>query len=257
MMMHWRPRRGRREPKPGSKDFAEQAVNEYATKLMYNRWKLLCPFDVKLDDIYHALFTPEQHKAIDHLLRTAPSVFDMRREVKIVFDTKCRVKVQDDRVTASALLITFPRQMVLFEEGRGNPVLLSQLPACLHDPIVEWGHRWITAAQETRNVLGKLTRLFQISNTMGHVKRVWPNAANLLPESALNKLAQAKVRSPYPEAALDCIGYKDNGDGIKQLREEWKPATLEWYDTRLTEALCLPMEDGSQSFTVRLDYSIG
>lgn len=256
MMMHWGGRRRRnREPKPGSKEWAGKAVSEYATKLLYNRWKLLCPFEVPLDRIYQSLFTPEQHTAIEKLLRTAPTVFEMRKDVMIGVDTACKVTVKGQRLYPSLLHIHFPAQTVLFDSDPTNhPVLLSQLP--MREEITEWARRWLVAAHETTLVLGKLNHLFNVCSTIGHVKRIWPNAANLLPERSLAKLAEAKVKSPYPADAMTVVRIDDDGKEIKQLADRWHPSELEWFDERLTEALCLPMVDGGVDFDVKLEYGV-
>lgn len=60
----------------------------------------------------------------------------------------------------------------------------------------------------------------------------------MLPERAQIKLAEAKARSPYPPDVLEPDGDTQHW----KLKSEWRPEALEWYDERLTEAMCLPLE---------------
>lgn len=250
-MMRWTSRRkSRGEGKKGQKDFAEKKVTEYASRILHNRWALLCPFPLNKREIYEALFTADQHRAIDLMVRTTPSMVNMTSEVYFDFDLPVRVKVQGRFAHPEKLKINFGCNFPLPDTGgfysKGeHRYLASQLPPYLREPLHDWSQRWLVASRETNETVAKLTRLFDVCGTMGQIKRVWPNACNLLPDSAQAALREAKVRSKYPDAVLECIGYKDSGEGIHQLREEWRPDSLTWFDDRLTEALCLPLDPDS------------
>ncbi len=256
---------GRRTPrgqgKKAQKYFAEQAVVNYANKLLYNRWKLLCPFPLEPANIYEALFTPEQHAAITLLDQTAPSIFEKRSEFTLQFDMPLAITVLDKKPRAQKLRVKLPVDLPLFESvsSFGLPaqiVKLSSLPDRLRGPIYEWANDWVRAAVETRLTIDRLDRLFEVCNTMGQVKRVWPNACNLLKEQARAALAESKMQSPYPLAVLDIHRDPVTGAERKSLKADWQPHSLAWYDDRLTEALCLPlMPDAQTPFMVEVEYA--
>jgi hypothetical protein len=257
--MSWKTRRRKGEGKKGRKDFAAEAVNKYASKLMNNRWHLLAPFPLERIDIYNALFSIEQHRAFDLLKRTAPTTLSMGSEFNLIFDMSTDVRVRDRAAKPRYLKVSLDMSMPMPDTNTisGPPdhtFLLSQLPPHLLEPIMEWSKQWLTACRETREVCGKLTVLFDTCSTMGQIKRVWPNACNLLPDKAQADLRNAKVKSSYPDAVLDHVNWREDGKEVKTLKDEWKPETLAWYDDRLTEALCLPMENPDSDFDVEIEY---
>ena len=251
--MSWRHvnRRRQREPKgpKTTKDFAEQTVTDHASKLLHNRWAMLCPFPLDKRAIYQTLFTDEQHKAIELLMNNAPSMIETRSEVLFKFDLPVRGSVLGQRGTPTVLTVKLgtcyplPDTGATYRQGK-HEYLASNLPPFLREPLQEWAQRWITASMETRLTNAKLKRLFEVCSTLGQIKRVWPNACNMLPEIAQEKLRDAKVRSPYPEGAVETIGYRGERE-IKQLKEEWSLKQLAWFDDRITEALCLPLDENS------------
>lgn len=102
-----------------------------------------------------------------------------------------------------------------------------------------------------------LRKLFVVCNTMGQIKRVWPNACTLLPESAQLILRNAKVQSPYPDGVritrTDGNGCTSYGPDIDPC---WSAENLSWFDDRLTEALCLPMTYDEQGIPSEIEYSV-
>jgi len=248
--MNWlhRKSRGRKGTgKKGMKNFAQTAVTKYASERLQNRWAMLCPFPLDKREIYQTLFSDEQHKAIDLLVRTAPSMITTNSEVCLKFDIPFRTTVRGKGAEPQRLIVKLgtayplPDTGAVFRDGE-HEYLASQLPAQLREPLEEWAKRWLIAALETRQTSAKLYQLFEMCSTIGQVKRVWPNACNMLPEDAQAKLRDAKVKSPYPDDALETIGYRDDGSDIKRLKDEWSPKTLEWFDDRITEAMCLPYD---------------
>jgi hypothetical protein len=260
MIMHWRNRKRRGEGAKGQKDFAAKVTKQYASRLMYNRWHMLCPFPLEKIDIYNALFSVEQHRAFDLLKRTVPSALSMGTKFNMTFDMDVNVTVMGCRPRPQWFVVDLDCEVPMPDTATWNGTpehvfLVSQLPPHLREPIVEWGARWLTASRETKEVCGKLDKLFDICNTMGQIKRLWPNACNLLPEAAQAKLREAKVKSPYPDAVLE-VAYRDDGKEIALLSDEWKPEKLDWYDDRLTEALCLPMTNPAEGFSVQIEYGL-
>lgn len=259
-MFSYRPRRQRGTGKKAQKDFAADRVKQFAGKLMVNRWQLLAPFPLERIDLYRAAFSVEQHKALDELLRTAPTMLNMGRELTFKFDAPVSVMVQGLAPRPRYFKITLDMEVPMpdtdtLHHPPEHPLLVSQLPPHLREPLIEWAHLWLKAGREAREVCGKLERLFDLCTTMGQIKRVWPNACNLLPEQAQAQLREAKVRSPYALAMLD-IEERTDGRETRSLKDEWTPQTLEWYDERLTEALCLPMMDGRENWKAEIEYAL-
>lgn len=258
--MMWRNRRRRGEGKKGQKDFAADVVRKFSTKLMVNRWQMLCPFPLQTIDIYRASFSTEQHRAMDMLMRTAPSMLKQGKTLNFIYDMNVDVMVMGRAPKPRYFKVTLDMNLPIPNtntsyNGPEHKLLLSQLPPVLLEPIMDWSRKWLTACRETREVCGKLENLFDQCTTMGQIKRVWPNACNLLPPQAQAALREAKVRSPYSKAMLDHT-YHEDGRDIWTLKEEWRPEVLAWYDERLTEALCLPMEDGDEDWNVEIEYEL-
>ena len=251
--MSWRHVNRRRQKAPKghktTKDFAEQTVTDHASKLLHNRWAMLCPFPLDKRAIYQTLFTDEQHRAIELLVNNAPTMIETRSELCFKFDLPVRGNVLRQVGRPNMLLIKLGDSYPLPDTGSvyreaQHEYLTSNLPAHLREPLQDWAQRWITASMETRLTNAKLKRLFEVCSTLGQIKRMWPNACNMLPEIAQDKLRDAKVRSPYPEGVVETIGYKGERE-IKQLKEEWSLKQLAWFDDRITEALCLPLDEDS------------
>lgn len=257
--MQWR--RGRRATrgtgKKAQKDYAAETVKNFGSKILYNRWHLLAPFPLKRVDVYNAMFTPEQHHAMGIMAKFG-SALVKDRDVYIKWDTSLSCRVNGTNVRATYLHLKMPFPVAVPEtdpDSKGcHTFLMSALPTEMIGAIYEWGEQWLKAAIETHQTNGKLFELFEICSTIGQVKRLWPNACNLLPESAQAILRNAKVRSPYPLEVLD-ISRTDTDKEVRELKPQWRPEELAWYDDRLTEALCLPMVHETPVFKVDIKYA--
>jgi hypothetical protein len=249
----------RRRKKVSEQEFAAQQVVGYASRLLTNRWALLCPFPVDRRDIYHHLFTDEQHAAMEVLNTFAPSSLARRNELVLTIDETFRVAVRDRALNPKTIKIQFQQAVPLpvTETRFGTPkvITVSSLPIHLRVPLLDWAFAWTKASAETRLTIERIRELFGICKTFGHVNRVWPNAAKLLPDEAQAKLAQAKVRSPYPEGAF-ALARDEAGrvtGRLPTIDSAWHPDNLAWFDDRLTEALCLPVPEGNTDFDATVD----
>lgn len=231
------------------KDFTSTLLVHHGTWLMYNRWRLLAPHPFEPKDVRDALLTDGQHKAIQLLDMTMPTCLERTSEVNVVFDRPVAITTKNGQIhKAKFLTINLPDAMPMPTTMiyRGVPVHrfeLTSLPKDMQDGLVEWARNWLTHQSEAREVVDKFIRLFDVCNTLGQAVRVWPQVKSLLTERAQQKLAEAKVRSPYPEAVLERSSDWDDAKGnykLLGLKDEWTPETLQWYDDRLTESLCLP-----------------
>lgn len=240
-------RRGRRQQ--NIKDFTSGQLLQHGTWLMYNRWRLLAPHPFEPKAVRDALLTDGQHKAIQLLTMTMPSCLVRTSEVNVVFDRPVAITTKNGQIhEAKFLTLNLPNAepMPTTMIYRGVPVHrfeLTSLPKDMQEGLVEWARNWLTHQSETAEVLAKFTRLFGVCGTLGQVVRVWPQVKSLLTELAQQTLAEAKVKSPYPEAVLVRSSDWDDTKGnykLLGLKDEWTPEALQWYDDRLTEALCLP-----------------
>jgi hypothetical protein len=263
-------RRGRR--KQNLKDFTKDSLIRHAKQLLYNRWMLLTPPPVEPDKVYDTLLTDEQHRAMELLDATMPSCLERGSQVNVIFDVPAQIKtpIHNKIHEAKYLQLHLPNQRILPNTetytGTRSPhhrFLVSALPSDMRESLQEWARNWMRAQAETAEVIDKLDSLFTACNTLGQAKRIWPQITGLLTEQAQNKLAQAKVRSPYPDGVLlrDPDVWDDKAHNYKLigLRKEWEPPALQWYDDRLTESLCLPMqctlEDSQlERFSLKIDY---
>ena len=232
------------------KDFTGAQLIQHGGWLMYNRQRLLAPPPFEPEKIYDALLTGEQHKAIELLQRTMPSMLSMGAEVNAVFDRDVVVTTSTGhKHRAKYLEINLPANRVVPDtglyttSGPSHRFLVSALPRDIQDGLQEWARRWLILDAETCEVTARLGALFSVCNTVGQAVRVWPQVKSLLTQRAQTKLAEAKVKSPYPEAVLErSSDWDDEKNNYKLigLKDAWKPEALQWYDDRLTEALCLP-----------------
>lgn len=261
--MSWKHvnRRKRGEGKKGVKDFAETEVMTRATSILTNRWRMLSPFPLDPLDVYNAVFSPEQHRAIELLKRTMPSALHEGNEIRMTFDLDAYVVVQGRVPRPQMFSLMLPDSMPLPDFGASyrksrHEMLVSQLPPELRNPLQEWARQWLTAARETSETQAALKKLFNTCNTIGHIKRLWPNACNLLPEKAQLVLRDAKVKSPYP---VDAYATQVDSNGctsrLPHIDPFWSRDNLAWFDDRLTEALCLPMVDDDEDFKASIEYT--
>lgn len=242
-MMQWKRRRGS-GGRQTIKDFSHEALKKHAMKLLYNRWQLLTPVPLEPNDMWNALLTEEQHKAFAHIQETMPTALSCGTQLFLKFDLPltCKAPITGTAYKPDVVELTLPESRPIPDTnvryGQSHKLFVSQLPREMRAALLEWIPRWLWTQGETNQVLAKLDELFKVCNTMGHVKRVWPNVATMLPERAQLKLAEAKVKSPYPPGVLEPDGDTQHW----KLKPEWRPEALAWYDERLTEAMCLPLE---------------
>lgn len=258
MIMHWGNRRRRNTQ--NVKDFSHEALKKHATKLLNNRWQLLAPPPLDTNAMWDSLLTAEQHRAFTLIENTLPTALSKGTQLFMKFDIPLvfEAPLAGTRFKPDMLELTLPESRPIPDTNlrfsNGHPLYVSQLPREMRETLCEWVPKWLQAQGETYQVLAKLDELFKVCNTIGHIKRVWPNVATLLPERAQLKLAEAKVKSPYPPGALD-TWYEENGTQKSKLKDEWKPEALAWYDERLTEAMCLPLEfeyDEGQRWSIEI-----
>jgi hypothetical protein len=229
------------------KDYSYQAMKNHVIMLMNNRWRLLTPPPLTPDELWDAVLNDEQRRAIELLTATMPSVFSLGTQVFFSWDLPIRCPTLNSEIcyTPSFIEATLPHPRPIPNTNLrwiGNQKLLvSDLPVRMQKALCEWAPRWAYTKHETNCVLAKIDALFATCNTMGHIKRLWPSVATMLPERAQNKLREAKGKSPYPESALDLVETAD-GHVPPRLKPEWEPKELEWFDDRLTEAMCMPLE---------------
>lgn len=231
------------------KNFTSDQLIAHGKWLMYNRWRLLAPHPFEPDAVYNALLTDEQHKAFEMIERTMPTSANHGNEVNLILDREIAITTkngQRHKGTFLELNLVAARIVPDTSTYRNTPphkFYLSSLPREMQEGIQEWAHKWLLHQSESAEVLAKFDALFLACNTIGQAVRVWPQVKSLLTERAQNKLAEAKVRSPYPEAVIERSNDWDDNKGnypIIGVKDEWTEKGLQWYDERLTEALCLP-----------------
>jgi hypothetical protein len=192
--------------------------------------------------VYERMWTDTEWDQVSALQAKFPGLVNEDNSFQLVFKTKrpIRVPVDGDNswpLSVDVLVLTLPEPRPMpetcknYSQQHPYVFMANSLPSELLRPIVAWVPRWLQCMAETAVVKTKLDSLFKHCNTMGQVKRVWPNICSFLPERAQEKLRNAKVQSPYPTSMLD-----DEG----RLKAAWLPETLAWYDRIITESLLLP-----------------
>lgn len=231
------------------KDFTSDALIAQGKWLMYNRWRLLAPHPFEPGAVYDAVLTDEQHKAFELIERTIPTSASHGDTVNLIFDREVAITTKNgQKHKAKFLELNLPSPRIVpdtstYRNAPPHKFYVTSLPREMQEGLQEWARAWLTHQSESAEVLAKFGALFQVCNTIGQAVRVWPQVRSLLTERAQNKLAEAKVRSPYPEAVLERGSDWDENKGnykVIGINEAWTPEALQWYDDRLTEALCLP-----------------
>lgn len=263
-------RRKRRKPNGsgplGVKSRALTDLHSRVNDLLNNRWQLLVPQPFTAMEVYSKLFTPEEFAAIELIRATKPTTINMASQLCVALDDPI-VRFRDYGSGSTNLRVGYLEldfdDPVPSPEARPyqpeNHVPFSILPQAMRNEILAWIPKYFEVQYATRRVVDKVDRLFNVCSTLGQIYRVWPNITTLMNRESSDLIAAKKVRSPYPDTVLD-ITLDDYGKRVSsRLREEWTPEALQWYDDRLTEALCLPHDEHSpaKAFTMTPEFATG
>ncbi len=229
--------RYRKNPEKHASEFVSGQLRDDIRKMMNNRWKLMAPFPVPAIDIWRLAWTPAHHTAFKILNGT----FTLRKYRKFELtgfkdeeqeEFKIGITLEDDQ--------PMPRE---FTMGRA---LLTDEQNRLID---EWIPVWWRYKTETESLCQKVYDVANQCSTYGQIIRLWPDLLGFLGEYGKEKIANAKVRSPYPEGVLKWGGYVEESDGGKRIRkvseleDYYKPAAFEPFTNMIAECLMLPVID--------------
>lgn len=244
-------RRGRR--RQSVRDYSRDVVSKEIRDALTNRWKLLSPFPLDPREIHQVVFTPEVHAAAKVIKEVVPSM--LRHNNRLVLQWRSDAPMVANPLVpfirghyAEVVLNDFRMAqcrpthiyVILPDENEEEYYLpgeqkffVSRLPAAMREVLVPWAHSYIKHKLEEM-ALKKLTdQVFYACNTLGQVKRAWPNLMNFMPTEQRQKVEQMKCRSKMPEGFDQ---YQADG-------ELFSYKNIEAYDTIITEALILPKMD--------------
>jgi hypothetical protein len=243
---------GHRRRQQNIRDYSSEHAMAKVRSKMLNRWKLLAPMPITPMMIYMGLFNKDEIRAILTLRKRLHSILREDNDIDIQWD--CDKYTLAHPLLAAAVAphsmrVGLPVEVPLpkSEEWRsdGDKVLLSDFPDSVRAPMVDWSKLYIKQSIEYLAVEDKVSKCFSLCNTMGQVKRVWPNLCSFLPDRAQEVLRNAKVQSRYPDGVLDFseVSGEENEYSLAKLNSEWEPAALVPYDMLITEALVLTEAD--------------
>jgi hypothetical protein len=259
--MSWHGRN--RNRKQNVRDYSKKEVEAAVDAKLHNRWMALAPDPVKAMELYDCLYTPQQHEAIG-VLSHFPDLLSEGQQFHLHFgglDANYQFpmgpegpwKMRVERLKVS-MPVSRPLPSTHAAYGKFFAKHVSELPEHLMIPLLDWVPRWLQLKAETVAVSSKVESLFECCNTMGQIKRVWPNIVSFLPDRAQEILRNAKVQSPYPD---DVMGYDESRDlegQTRQLKPEWSPKYLAWHDRVLTEALLMP-DHADDDFMLNVEFT--
>jgi len=130
---------------------------------------------------------------------------------------------EDERV----LHVQYPDALPRINVEAGN------LPGHTLDTIREWIVKYSSFVFEAKHILEEIKVLCNQCSTPGQIKRVWPELFSFMDEDGKQRGYDALAKSPYPEGVLQW----------GELMDRWKPASLEWQNDILVQALVLPEYD--------------
>jgi hypothetical protein len=240
------------------RDYSREHVLTNVKGKLNNRLHLFADPDISPLEVYRGLWNKDEAAALKALRQRYTTILREDSDFEVQWDiSKFAYKpaLAPGRVfTPTKLYVYLPRELPVpqTEEWRseGNKVNLSQLPLPLQEKLIPWGKKFVQADVDTDLTIAKVDSCFSVCNTMGQIKRVWPNLCSFLPERAQEILRNAKVRSRLPEDVVET----DLETGKTVLVDDWNPKTLVPFDMIITESLILPERESEGDFRLKVAW---
>lgn len=255
--MRW----GRRN-RQNVRDYSASEVLLRVQRKMTIRHQMLAPCPVKPTEIYRHLWTKDERAALRLLRDRMPTALHYDSDMTLEWDVRpfiVETAIADPRAP-SALFFKFgkalPAPVTDAWNADRDKFGLSRLPDAMLDELETWAKQWVKLDTERAYVCEKVERIFAACNTMGQLHRLWPNLCSFLPERGQAIVRNIKVKSRLPEAVLH---YDDENDPENEhpiLDLEWRPEALAPYDALITEALLLPDDTETFTWTVSVTHGI-
>lgn len=252
----------RRRGMQSARDYTAEVVGRDVQDALMNRWRLLSQFPLGAKEVWETLIPPEIHKAANEVKAVFPSMLRYGNYFSIDWDEfqpRVRNPMWDfirgenaqrmltekkvESFAPTSLQINLPSEDDdKFYIPRDQVFTFSHLPQHMKDQLIEWANATMKYHVQAVVLHQIVTRVFYNCNTMGQVKRVWPNLMNFFPLAARQKVEAMVKQSKLPE-----------GFEYYQVKGEiFDPAHIEQFDMIITEALILPKtklpEIGSLSY---------
>lgn len=224
---HWSDSFSRNGSGSSRQDEVGRTIFKRVEALFDNRWMLLCPFDVVKDpvrEIWKYALTPLERGAWNVLVKNKH--FNKAINRQTYFDINHSVAGFRIRVYTNTEIPAWP-------------VWWGNIPPELAERLSHWQIQSRAYRDEFYAIRDKVKSLVKMCSTPGQIERVWPALMGFMPDKAIDRQIEKKARSPYPDGVLakDAV-YGGLLSG--EVRDEWKPEVLAWFDHAIAEALILP-----------------
>jgi hypothetical protein len=244
----------RRRGRQSQRDYSREVVSGEIEKAMINRMKLLSPFPLDPMEVHQAIIEPEIHAAAaiiqnwngtmlerDHTLpiqwRTSSAPVVTNPFANFARGQRGSVVLKDFMAAAyrpKLVMVTLPYTDYLdrpYMPDRPN-FFMGGLPHVMREKLTAWAEGYIKHRTEMLAIKRLTDDVFNVCNTMGQVKRVWPNLMNFMPTEARQKVEAMVKQSKLPD------GFEYN----QAPGEIYHYKNIEAYDVIITEALILPYD---------------
>lgn len=218
--------RRRRDVQANASLYVQNELKDKVKKLMENRHRLIAKFPLDPMEIYKLLYTEKQWEAvqvlqgINGLTRTSKSL-----EIKNVVIEGRLAKVN----------VNFPDELIM---AWGATVPFDDVPLHMQDEILKWVPVWQEYKNQTDELCRRVREVGKVCGTYGQVFRIWPDLRGFFGERGRSKVAEARVRSKYPDAA--CKWESDMDDAKWVLKDEFRLESFAKYEMWIAECLMLP-----------------
>ncbi len=238
--------RRRRNVERHAGDFVYENLSSTVHSMMENRHRLLAPFPLDPMAIYPFFWTAEERKALD-TLKGHPELIRNWKSVILHqhFDGK-----KSDKIVLAKIGISLPEEM---PKVRGA-LDARELPEEMQEKLREWVPYWMSLRNDTKKLVAKIKDTACVCKTYGQVARLWPDLEGFFPQWGRSKVANAKVRSAYPERALEWSRNPETGEHECELQDKFKPESFVPFAEMIAECLMLPNTPGGHTATVELMY---
>jgi hypothetical protein len=219
----------RRRGRQSQRDYSREVVSGEIEKAMINRMKLLSPFPLDPMEVHQAIIEPEIHAAAAIIQNWNGTMLERDHTLPIQWRTSSAPAYRPKLV-----MVTLPYTDYLdrpYMPDRPN-FFMGGLPHVMREKLTAWAEGYIKHRTEMLAIKRLTDDVFNVCNTMGQVKRVWPNLMNFMPTEARQKVEAMVKQSKLPD------GFEYN----QAPGEIYHYKNIEAYDVIITEALILPYD---------------
>jgi len=227
----------RRRRKESVQSFVSETLTAKIGKLMDSRRRLLAPFPIVPEKIYRAAWTPEERTALK-VCAKHKELLRMGQTLNVILPTmvgehhaKANITIKlNQQLPMPGYVLSVPYDNLSFEQVQA-----------LH----EWVPRWWELNKQQLELVAKAKETAKICKTYGQLYRLWPDILSFFNDAGSRVVSNARVKSPYPEAAMYYGGQSE-----KQLRPEFTPEAFAPFTSMIAECLMLPENEDKEVATV-------